>query len=166
MAAIPITVLLTRQSQTQGRASQSGTIAFSPSERQVKVNEIFPLDVWINPGSGSSPDTIAVLELKISYEENSLQMADPNSCLTLTSQLNSVSYLPRCDNGLVDIKLTAANVDMLITKSTKIATVNFLAKTPGTTRVTFNKKTTAGSVGNINGNIIGTTQPATITIVP
>lgn len=165
--AVPATILLVRQAPaTQSTASQSAIIAFSPTQKQAIVGEVFPLDIWLNPGSSTTTDTIASLTLDITYDPTLVQIADFTKCLSLTSNLNTISGEIECGDGNIMVKLSASNINMLVKSSTKVAAIQLRALSQGTTDVSFGAKTAAGSVTNVDGNVLGSQQPAVITILP
>lgn len=165
LLVLPATVFLLQQKQSsETRASQATSIAMSPPALQSSVQKQFNLDIWINPGAGSSGNTIAVITLQVIFDTAYLQLADKTHCITLTSTLDTILTQPLCQDGNVYVKISANDINKFIKTSMKVATIEFVALQPGTTQVKLGTLTSASDVQNVAQNIISTTTPTTVTI--
>ncbi len=156
--------LLQNKQNTQSRASQSTTIAFSPTTKQVGVHDTFTLDIWVNPGAGVNAKTISTLTLHITYEPNLLEVIDPTHCITLISSFTTAGAKTTCTNGNIITTIVITDITNLLSTSTKIGSITLRAIAPKTTYVLFGNQTKAGPVQSPQENVAGDLIPAKITI--
>lgn len=191
LAAIPLTTyLVSKQSETRSRATQSTKLSFTPASSQAApitkaVGDTFTIGIMIDPGTNAVIHTT----LSINFDPTKLAIADAttskdfNSSTDITNKnfsfpkgtdgfppLPSVLDGPNSTNGNTTIAIsTGTDITRAIKTPLKIAAVTFKAlapTTPGTpVQLTFGTQTTiTATVSDPETNVLSSTLPAFIAI--
>jgi hypothetical protein len=106
LLTIPVTLLLVKnQTQTRSNASPATQLSFIPSTKTVAVGDSFQLDINLDPGQGASANSVAFVDLVITFP-NSLQLqksTDNNNTGIKLGQVGSTTII-----SLTDPKTTCA----------------------------------------------------------
>lgn len=106
LLTIPVTLYLVRsQTQSRSNASPATQLSFIPSTKTVAIGDNFQLDINLDPGQGSSANSVAFVDLVITFP-NTLQLqktSDNNNTGIKLGTVGSATIIP-----LTDPKTTCA----------------------------------------------------------
>jgi len=178
--SIPVTVyILQRQQETRSKAAGATVFALipqpGPGDTITKsTGDIIPVDLIVTPGT----DAVSVASFQIQYDPTKLQPVTPDTVTLPTpadplKPFNTIVEGPYVTNGLISETISSGtNTAGALQTETKIATINFKAIAPTgdtPTSLTFtalSKAFSAAGGGQALVDILSTTKPASITILP
>ena len=170
---LPATIIMIETKQhTKSSAAASTIVSLSPTTSQASpitknVNDIFPLDVMVDPGTNA----VSLMTIVLQYDPTKLRVDPVNGFQMNQATFPSILEGPVYSDGQVAVQLSiGSDPTKAITQVAKAGTFQFTAiggTGTGTTTVTFSTNTQALSVGandQASENVISSTQPAYITI--
>ena len=172
LAAIPVSLLLTQEPQdTRTRATASTTLTYAPNTTssaplQKNVGDPVAVDIIVNPGSNLP----SLVRLEMAYDTTKFQLASSPFTVN-TAAFPTTIEGPVILEGRVLISLSiGSDATKAIQTSTKVGTLNLIAKAPTTsspTQVSFGTRSQVLSLAKndeATENVLATTQPSYITI--
>lgn len=178
--SVPVTIfILQKQQETRSKASGATTFSLIPqpgpsSSIQKSVGDVIPVDLVVDPGTNA----VTIVSFQVQYDPNKLQPVTPDPVTIPTSvdplkPFNTVVEGPIINNGLLSETIsTGSNTAGALQTITKVATLHFRALAPTgetPTQLTFTNLSKAYSSASGDPaaiNILSTTNPASITILP
>lgn len=177
LIAIPFSVYVARERQrVTSKAAASTTLAFEPLEPKVKVGDILTLNIFLDPGTGSSANQVSFVKLSISFDPKKFETTTANLAPnpTAPNTLTTILEDPVYEAGKASISLSiGADPARVVTTKTKIAILKLKAlettDADNPSSITFDPApdTQVLSIASSDGtseNVLSTTTPATATI--
>lgn len=175
--AIPFSVYVAQKRQSiTSKAAASTVLSFVPASSTVKVDEIFTLDIMLDPGTGSSANQVSFVKLSINFDPTKFTtLSDslvPNGVgNALKESVDSANYDNKAGKATISLSIGADPTNAVKTK-TKIATLQLkatAATTPISPNITFDSapNTQVLSITSsdmASENVLSTTIPAKITV--
>jgi len=176
LVAIPFSVYIAqKRQQITTKATAATILSFDPTQQSIKVGDTLSLNIYLDPGSGTSGNQVSFVKLSISYDaskftttSNSLT-ANPESSNKLTTIIDD----PKYESGKASISLSiGADPTNAVKTKTKIAILQLkatAATSPTDPNITFNpapntQVLSITSTDQTNENVLSTTIPAKITV--
>lgn len=170
---VAITVsFLSPKKTTQQEASGATVLSFSPESGnttplQKSINDTIDLDLMVDPGT----DAITFIKFQIHYDSTKISIDQTNPFTLNTIAFSGFVEGPVIENGTITESVSVgADPTKAIRIPTKIGTLHIktIATTGNTpTSLSFSNQTqvlSAGSNATASQNVLGTTNPAFITI--
>jgi len=175
LAAIPFSVYIAQKRQNiSSKATKSTTLSFEPALTTVKVGDTVILNIWLDPGIGTTANQVSFVKLSIKFDQTkfTVDSLEPNiSGNALREKIDEPQY----DNttGTAKISLSiGADPTKAVTTKTKIAILQLKATgetAPVSPNITFDFANS--QVLSIDNNsqtsdnvLLSTTIPATVTV--
>lgn len=159
LAAIPLTVFVTRQRQEQrAKAAPATTLAFSPASATKKVADVFSFEVRID----TAENQVVAAELHITFDPAILEAQS----ITNGPLFPNILASGQVERGAANITVGAASATTPITGTGTAAVVKFKALAPTTSPVSirFAPTTFVGALGESATNVLVGSTPATVTV--
>ncbi len=170
--SIPLTVsLLSKEQQTASHAAASTTLTFTPTSSssapiQVNVGDPINLDLYVNPGT----NLVTFVRYQVTYDPTKVKLAESNPFDLNSTIFTSVEGPVNTSGKFAQSISIGSDPTKVITKSTKIGTLHFIAVADtngGTTPIaygTVSQALSSNSNTQASENVLSTTTPALVSI--
>ena len=170
LVTIPFSVYIAQKRQNiSSKAIKSTTLSFEPASTTAKTGDTVTLNIWLDPGTGTTANQISFVKLAINFDKTKFTAS------SLTENIMEKIDEPQYDNtaGKASISLSiGADPANAIKTKTKIAILKLKATaetTPANPNITFDfANSQVLSIDNSSQTsdnvLLSSTIPATVTI--